>query len=137
MHLTEANSIAQCQVTVRCVQKFIALTKKEEENKSGVKTRETRNKDRLGELEQVGEKNESGRRANTYITSACVFRSLSFEPDMLKDSTPVSSTPSKRHNGGKEHKRENVMCKFVHVKQKHQCYSHVESNEHTTVSTGL
>lgn len=105
MHLTEANSIAQCQVTVRCVQKFIVLTKTEGENKSGVKTRETRNKDRLGEIEQVGEENESGRRANTYVTSACVFRSLSFEPDMVKYSAPVSSTSSERHNGGKAHKK--------------------------------
>ncbi len=104
MHLTEANSIAQCQVTVRCVQKFIVLTKTEGE-KSRVKTSETRNKDRLGEIEQVGEENESGRQANTYVTSARVFRSLSFEPDMVKDSAPVSSTPSKRHNGGRHTKK--------------------------------
>lgn len=127
MHLTEANSIAQCQVTARCVQKFIVLTKTEGEHKSGVETRETRNKDRLGEIEQAGEENESGRRANTYVTSARVFRSLSFEPDMVKDSAPVSSTPSKRHNGGKAHKkREKTVCKLVPVRQKHQCYSHVE-----------
>lgn len=68
MHLTEANSISQRQVTVRCVQKFIVLSKTEGENQSGVKTRETRNKDRLGKTEQVGEENESGRRVNTYVT---------------------------------------------------------------------
>lgn len=110
-----------------CVQKFIVLTKTEGENKSTVKTRETRNIDRLGEIEQVGEENESGRQLNTYVTSACAFRSLSFEPDVEKDSAPVSSTPSKRHNGGKAHKKKkNTVCKFVHAKHKHQCYSHAE-----------
>lgn len=82
------------------MQKFIVLTKTEGENKSEVKTRETRNKDRLAEIEPVGEENEPDRQTNTYVTSACVFRSLSFEPDMVKDSAPVSSTPSERHNGG-------------------------------------
>lgn len=93
-----------------CVQKFIVLTKTEGENKSTVKTRETRNIDRLGEIEQVGEENESGRQLNTYVTSACAFRSLSFEPDVEKDSAPVSSTPSKRHNGGKAHKKKRILC---------------------------
>lgn len=86
-----------------CVQKFIVLTKTEGENKSTVKTRETRNIDRLGEI-------ESGRQLNTYVTSACAFRSLSFEPDVEKDSAPVSSTPSKRHNGGKAHKKKEEYC---------------------------
>ena len=77
-----------------------------------MKTRETRNKDRLGEIEQAGEENESGRQANTYVTSARVFRSLSFEPDVVKDSAPVSSTPSERHNGGggKAHKTGEMQC---------------------------
>lgn len=110
MHLTEANSIAQCQVTARCEQKFIVLTKTRGEYTSGVRTREAKNKDRLGEIEQVGEENQSGRQANTYVTSVCVFRSLSFEPDMVKDSAPVSSTPSTRHNGGKEHKKRRILC---------------------------
>lgn len=96
VHLTEANSIAQCQVTVRCVQKFIVLTKTEGENKSGGENKGNR----LGEIEYIGEENESGRRANTYVTSTRMFRSLSFEPDMVKDSAPVSSTPSKKTQWG-------------------------------------
>lgn len=77
-----------------------------------MKTRETRNKDRLGEIEQAGEENESGRQGNTYVTSARVFRSLSFEPDVVKDSAPVSSTPSERHNRGREGTQDgrNAMC---------------------------
>lgn len=58
-------------------------------------------------MEQVGEENECGRRANTYVTWACVLRSLSFEPDMVKDSAPVSSTPSESSDGrGKERREE-------------------------------
>lgn len=57
-------------------------------------------------MEQVGEENECGRRANTYVTWACVLRSLSFEPDMVKDSAPVSSTPSESSDGRRKERRE-------------------------------
>lgn len=57
-------------------------------------------------MEQVGEENECGRRVNTYVTWACVLRSLSFEPDMVKDSAPVSSTPSESSDGRRKERRE-------------------------------
>lgn len=57
-------------------------------------------------MEQVGEENECGSRANTYVTWACVLRSLSFEPDMVKDSAPVSSTPSESSDGRRTRRRE-------------------------------
>lgn len=66
-----------------------------------------KNKGAGGEMEQDGEENECGRRTNTYVTWACVLRSLSFEPDMVKDSAPVSSTPSESSNGRRKEKREN------------------------------
>lgn len=90
-------------------------------------------------MEQVGEENECGRRANTYVTWACVLRSLSFEPDMVKDSAPVSSTPSESSDGrGKERegggrgeegntKGGNAVCQPAHVRRKHQRYSRVET----------
>lgn len=92
-------------------------------------------------MEQVGEENECGRRANTYVTWACVLRSLSFEPDMVKDSAPVSSTPSESSDGrGKERreedgrggeegktKGENAVCQPARVRRKHQRYSRVET----------
>lgn len=92
------------------------------------------NKGALGEREQVGEENESGRRASTYVTWACVFRSLSFEPDTVKDSAPVSSTPSESSDGGGEgtgggrfaQKGRNAVCQLAHVRRKHQRYSRVE-----------
>lgn len=98
------------------------------------------NKGALGEREQVGEENESGRQASTYVTWACVFRSLSFEPDTVEDSAPVSSTPSESSDGGgrggrrgvgKEvggfaQKGRNAVCQLAHVRRKHQRYSRVE-----------
>lgn len=88
-------------------------------------------------MEQVGEENECGRRANTYVTWACVLKSLSFEPDMVKDSAPVSSTPSESSDGRREERREDGgeegktkgesgVCQPAHVRRKHQRYSRVE-----------
>lgn len=112
MRLTEANSIPRRGITVCLVRKFILLSKTDGENKSGVKTRGGwlgggvggmggRHKGRLGGIERAGEENEPGRQANTYVTRACVFTSLSSEPDTAKDSTPVSSAPSERQNEGR------------------------------------
>lgn len=53
-------------------------------------------------MENAGEESESGRWLNTYVTLACVFRSLSFEPDMGRDAAPVSSTPSKKTQWGED-----------------------------------
>lgn len=87
-----------------------------------MKTRGTAKQRQTERLEQVSEENGSGRRASTYVTSARAFRSFSFEPDAVKDSASVSSTPSKRHNRERMHRKlQNIVCKLVHVKQIHQC----------------
>lgn len=120
MHLTEANSIAAVPNNSFTVSRnsFCSLGRKEGKSewsadREGSKEGREKNKGAGGEMEQVGEENECGRRTNTYVTWACVLRSLSFEPDMVKDSAPVSSTPSesssgrrKEREGGRQRERE-------------------------------
>lgn len=45
---------------------------------------------------------------------------------MVKDSTPVSSTPSERQNEERHTKGENALGRLVHGRQEHQFYSGAE-----------
>lgn len=50
-------------------------------------------------------------RTQTYMTSACVFKSLSCEPDIVKESVSVSSSPSEKERKKKKKKvLESVGC---------------------------